>query len=845
MKTSYSKFPKIIFLLFSFLTLASGHLSANIYFRAENAQLNGVFVDNSVVTGFDVDGDNVTFVFDASAGLYDLNISYNSPWSDKMFDLEVNGVMSTGTFVGNGSTFTSINVGKVLLNNGTNTLRIYKGWGYFSVEYINLVPSVTVPPIKPSKNLVDGAATPSTKALFSYLVDIYGSKMLAGVAEELDHVVQTTGKEVAVASWDLMDFSPSRLEPGRGVYPTGVTESHIAWAQKGENKGIVSLVWHWNAPADLIDLAPDQLWWRGFYTDATTFDIAAVLADKSSWRYSLILRDIDAIAVELKKYSDSDVPVLFRPLHEASGGWFWWGAKGSTPFKELWSIVYDRIVNYHQLHNLIWVYTGSDDMDWYPGDQYVDIIGLDLYQSANSTMSSDWEAFQSHFNGRKMLSLSETGNLPNPDMVNAYGTWWAYFSNWGGEYIANQPLATKQYVYNHSNVITLDELPNWRLTALQTQQNYTRFESSNVPGHFIRHSIYRGRIDLIGVESDAQFNVVAGLADPNYISLESANFPGYYLRHRNGEIWLDSNDGSSQFKADASWKRNQGLANWTGISFESYNLPGSYIRHSNYQLYLSTISNDLDKADATFFEAGPVTAIIGSTIYKIVSRNSGQCLDVAGGSIYDGANVAQWADNGLTPQQWEAVYVNGYFELVAQCSGKCLDVEGFSNDNGANVSQYSRNLTDNQLWQILPTDGSYFRIINKNSGKVLDVEGFSHTFGANVSQYDDTRTFNQQWQFIAINRLKSAEIQNNTERDFENKLRIYPNPVSNIIYVDASTNEQSVHLALIDLKGNVLIEKNLNGMQNMIDVSGFKNGLYFLQVKMENEIINRKIQIMH
>jgi predicted phage gp36 major capsid-like protein len=62
-------------------------------------------------------------------------------------------------------------------------------------------------------------------------------------------------------------------------------------------------------------------WWSGFYTAATTFDLAAALADKTSANYALLIRDIDAIAAKLKLLQDANVPVVWRPLHEAEGGW--------------------------------------------------------------------------------------------------------------------------------------------------------------------------------------------------------------------------------------------------------------------------------------------------------------------------------------------------------------------------------------------------------------------------------------------------------------------------------------------------------------------------------------------
>jgi mannan endo-1,4-beta-mannosidase len=66
---------------------------------------------------------------------------------------------------------------------------------------------------------------------------------------------------------------------------------------------------------------------------------------------------------------------FWRPLHKASGSWFWWGAKGPEFCKKLYLLMYDRMVNHHGLKNLIWVWTSQqDDYDWYPGDDVVEMI---------------------------------------------------------------------------------------------------------------------------------------------------------------------------------------------------------------------------------------------------------------------------------------------------------------------------------------------------------------------------------------------------------------------------------------------------------------------------------------
>jgi hypothetical protein len=449
--------------------------------EAELGVLNGVTVATSpvgfsgtgVVTGFDNATDNISLTFNTTAGLYKVGVGYNAPNGDKGFDIRVNDEHATGTLTGNGSSYGEANAGTFLLKAGLNTITINNGWGYYNVDYIQLTTTSVALPAAVPATLADGKATADTKALFAYLRSIYAQKVLAGqhadpqnALADIQYIIDKTGKEPALGSFDLIEYSPSRIQ--FGANPKGYSEQFLAWAKKDQGRGIVSLMWHWNAPTDLINSATNQ-WWRGFYTDASTFDIAAVMADTTGSRYQLLKRDIDSIAVQLKKFQAANIPVLWRPLHEAPGAFFWWGAKGPEAYKALWRMLYKRLTNYHQLHNLIWVYgaTQSPPVSWYPGDAYVDVSGVDLYLDPSANMSSDWNGLQTAHGGRKLVALTETGNLPDPDKVRAFATWWSWFTVWSGtDFIRKQPLAFLQRVYTDQDIITRDELPNWRSSVV-------------------------------------------------------------------------------------------------------------------------------------------------------------------------------------------------------------------------------------------------------------------------------------------------------------------------------------------------------------------------------------------
>ena len=418
-----------------------------IHLEAEDGQLVGVmraatrpsFSGTGYVTGFDQDSDKIVFKVPLhAAGIYDVRIRYFSP-NIKGFYLNVNGVKLAGYFPKTADGFSEFHAGKIELNAGDNSLAIEKGWGFFEIDRVDLSLS---PPIRPveklTSKLCDPAANPKTQALMAMLREHYGKGAYSGVYsnEDADFVRETTGKVPAIMGGDLIEYSPTRI--AHGSDPKNEVERLIAAHHDG---AIITLSWHWNAPSGLIDKMisgeggqqVDARWYKGFNTNATTFDLQKAMADPKSADYQLLLHDIDAIAVQLKKLSDADVPILWRPLHEAEGGWFWWGAKGPGPFVQLWRLLHDRLTRDHKLHNLIWVFTSAGNKEWYPGDEYVDVVGIDNYPAdLRDTCSVDWETLQSQFAGRKLLAISEFGGVPDVQRMHQFGECWSYFVSWTG-----------------------------------------------------------------------------------------------------------------------------------------------------------------------------------------------------------------------------------------------------------------------------------------------------------------------------------------------------------------------------------------------------------------------------
>ncbi|HCX20656.1 MAG: beta-mannanase [Flammeovirgaceae bacterium] len=447
-------------------------------FEAETGTLTGTSIANSragysgdgYVTGFDNDGDAVSISVSVdAAGLFDLWVGFAAPNGEKTNDIYVNGGYVGSQIFPSSQTFQEGYFGKIMLEEGVNKVKIVKNWGYFDVDFVRVSPTTPNEIHNYSTELVTENSSFETETLFLFLRDYYGHRIISGQQAsdggdlELDYIGDRTGYLPAIKGFDLIDYSPSRVANGTSSEQTDLA---IEWWQ--EDKGIVSLMWHWNAPKDLLN-TDDAPWWSGFYSYATTFDPTIAMNDQNSEEYELLIRDIDVIAAELKKLQDAKVPVLWRPLHEAEGTWFWWGSKGPEVCVWLWKLMYDRLTEEHGLNNLIWVWTGTNSehaLDWYPGDQFVDIIGADIYlENGNyATNFSMFDDMAGIHEGKKVITLSETGTIPDPSALDDQKARWSWFVVWSGDFIMDGQKNEVNHVvevYQHDYVLTLDELPDF------------------------------------------------------------------------------------------------------------------------------------------------------------------------------------------------------------------------------------------------------------------------------------------------------------------------------------------------------------------------------------------------
>lgn len=353
----------------------------------------------------------------------------------------------------------------IFLKAGTHVIRLLAQEEQADILSVTLIPSAEPDTASPSFRCNNKKASKECLQLMEYLKSIYGKKILTGQqttfakGSEIKTIEKITGCRPALRGFDLMSYSlaTDTLEQTPHCQEElasnpGSIEAAIQWAK--EEHGLVSFCWHWFSPIRAKN--------KSFYTEDTPFDVTKAVLPGTP-EHDAALQDIDAIALQLKRLEAQDIPVLWRPLHEASGGWFWWGAKTADAYKKLYIMMYERLTCHHQLNNLIWVWN-SPEAGWYPGDEYVDILSTDIYASSHDygPLATAF-AHTLSFSPEKPAALGENGPIPDPDLLTASKTAWLWFLTWGGPFIESEDYSTAAHiskVYNSDYAVTLEELPD-------------------------------------------------------------------------------------------------------------------------------------------------------------------------------------------------------------------------------------------------------------------------------------------------------------------------------------------------------------------------------------------------
>ncbi len=290
---------------------------------------------------------------------------------------------------------------------------------------------------------------PEARRLLAYLERVYQHKTLSGynVYVHTPDDYQQTARHAAVWGRDVRWVRRVR---------------EIAAEDKREGH-IVTLHWHWFFAGESA--------WRGRRKKPA--DVGRIVTPGTP-EHQTARNEMAAVADKLQVYRDLHVPVLWRPLHEIDGGWFWWTDKRQPEnTAKLWRMMFDYFTRERKLNNLIWVYSaGVGDLKkkpveyrkrFYPGPQYVDIAGMDVY---GVDVKTDTKKYQMYFEVMskvcpgKMLALPECDAIPDPDKMQRGATpRWLYAMPWWGCPSPRRSVPWASFTMAHDFIITLDELP--------------------------------------------------------------------------------------------------------------------------------------------------------------------------------------------------------------------------------------------------------------------------------------------------------------------------------------------------------------------------------------------------
>lgn len=290
-------------------------------------------------------------------------------------------------------------------------------------------------PEKKHHSLSDKNATPETENLYQNLILLQEKGFLFGHQDDLAYGVKwryeegrsdikdVTGDYPALYGWDLGGIEHQKYNNIDGV-PFKKMKN---WIKEIYDRGGVSTIsWHMDNP-----LTMKNSW------DTTPGSLRSILPNGE--KHQLYLSWLDEAAQFLGNLKGSDgkkIPILYRPFHELTGNWFWWCKNNASAqeFKEIWRFTIHYLRETKKLNNLIIVYNTADFkskeefLEYYPGDDVVDVLSFDKYQYTNPVTDSSFitevqnqlkimnEVAVEH---QKPMAIAETGYEQIP-----YENWW-------------------------------------------------------------------------------------------------------------------------------------------------------------------------------------------------------------------------------------------------------------------------------------------------------------------------------------------------------------------------------------------------------------------------------------
>ena len=393
---------------------------------------------------------------------------------------------------------------------------------------------------------VTEGATDGAQKLYNFLAVNYGVKTVSGVMtgdvssatlKELPDVAsfyEHTGKYPALVGFDFLFATGVN---GTDAWYQSYTQMALAAATDLWNQGgIPAFTWHWKDPSDKIDAFYTK---SGNASEYTDFDFTQGFVDPActancTWNvesetYKQIVSDIDEIADMFLTLQDAGVAAIFRPLHEASGKWFWWGTKGGAAFQALYNLVYDEMVGVKGVKNLVWVWNPeyTKDTDWNPGANKYDVISLDIYEAWDYTTkyTTAYSELKTNYGTGKMFAVSENGPIPDMSTMAANNTKWAWwmpwYQTWDGKYLDHTVAGVWKANMESPCTISLESMPGWANYSVSTtpvaacEVGYTlgtidtaRVIEEIFPDDLATNGWLKAKLTAAGEEDTAKGNVV-------------------------------------------------------------------------------------------------------------------------------------------------------------------------------------------------------------------------------------------------------------------------------------------------------------------------------------------------
>lgn len=316
--------------------------------------------------------------------------------------------------------------------------------------------------VDPTKPVSENAQTnEKTMEVWNYLRSVYGKQvitcqqMMGNECYEDLVFYNATNDLTAMKGYDFIFCTGS-------YHSDDMIDEAIEWSK--ESGGLCAFTWHWNVPKDIDNPGGGY----AFYTSEITNFSQVNAVTPGTKEYKTVIHDIDLIATKIQRMESEGVTILFRPLHEASGAWFWWGLQGrdsatNEVFQKLWYMIYDRLENYHKLTNIIWVWNGQNPHTAIHPNAF-DIEGIDRYYDQEDISAEALSTYYDKCYGElagydkycaelagmestgKMMALTECGYIPDPEGIKAANTIWLYYMVWNGDFIYETDAAGKAMV---------------------------------------------------------------------------------------------------------------------------------------------------------------------------------------------------------------------------------------------------------------------------------------------------------------------------------------------------------------------------------------------------------------